>query len=133
MGKVIGCKAMGDDGSPPEFPAWVRTGSECVKHFNTSESHGLSEAEVEVRRELYGRNELQKEEGKPMWRLVLEQFDDTLVKILLGAALVSFVLAFVDGQVSSGVKCEVNELMGGTKHHFWFTAQVDVVKSDCIG
>ena len=116
---------MGDDGNPVEnvFPAWVRTVSECVDHFKVSESHGLSEAEVEVRRELYGWNELQKEEGKPMWRLVLEQFDDTLVKILLAAALVSFVLAFVDGLVSSSVDSI------STKHHFLF--QADIVESDC--
>lgn len=35
--------------------------------------------------------ELPTEEGKTIWQLVLEQFDDLLVKILLLAAIISFV------------------------------------------
>lgn len=35
--------------------------------------------------------ELPAEEGKTIWQLVLEQFDDLLVKILLLAAIISFV------------------------------------------
>jgi Ca2+ transporting ATPase len=37
------------------------------------------------------RIELPAEEGKPLWKLILEQFDDLLVKILLAAACISFV------------------------------------------
>ena len=40
--------------------------------------------------------ELPAEEGKSLWELVLEQFDDLLVKILLIAAIISFVLAFFE-------------------------------------
>ena len=36
-------------------------------------------------------SELPAEEGKSLWQLVLEQFDDLLVKILLLAAVISFV------------------------------------------
>lgn len=33
-----------------------------------------------------------------MWRLILKQFDDLLVKILLGAAVVDFLLAASSGE-----------------------------------
>jgi magnesium-transporting ATPase (P-type) len=38
--------------------------------------------------------ELPAVEGKSLWELVLEQFDDLLVKILLLAAIISFVSNF---------------------------------------
>ena len=45
------------------------------------------------------KNELAQEEATPLWKLVLAQFDDLLVKILLGAAVLSFVLAcFEEGE-----------------------------------
>ena len=46
--------------------------------------------------ERFGANELTKAKGKSLLKLVLEQFDDALVKILLASAMVSFVLAFFE-------------------------------------
>ena len=57
---------------------------------------GLTAAQVTAARCVHGYNELDKEEGKPLWKLVLEQFDDALVKILLLAAVISFVIAFTE-------------------------------------
>ena len=45
--------------------------------------------------------ELPAEEGKSLWQLVLEQFDDLLVKILLLAAIISFILAFFEDDEES--------------------------------
>lgn len=79
------------------FPAWSWPVKQCLKEFNVKIDKGLSSYEVEKRRERYGWNELIKEKGKPLWRLVLEQFDDMLVKILLVAACISFILAYMHG------------------------------------
>lgn len=42
---------------------------------------GLTEKQCETNLKLYGRNELPAEEGTPLWKLVLKQFDDVLVKV----------------------------------------------------
>ncbi|KAL1546148.1 Calcium-transporting ATPase 2, endoplasmic reticulum-type [Salvia divinorum] len=79
------------------FKAWSWSVEQCLKEYRVKLDKGLSTYEAEKRRERSGWNELQKEKGKPLWRLVLEQFDDMLVKILLLAAVISFVLAFLLG------------------------------------
>ncbi|KHJ42955.1 cation transporter/ATPase [Trichuris suis] len=79
---------------------------ETLSHFNVDSERGLSDAQVEQGRAKYGYNELPAEEGKQLWQLILEQFDDLLVKILLLAAIVSFVLALFehDDQITAFVE-----------------------------
>ncbi|RHN48399.1 putative calcium-transporting ATPase [Medicago truncatula] len=79
------------------FKAWSKDVRECEEHFKVSVKTGLSHDEVENRRKIYGFNELEKHDGQSIWKLVLEQFNDTLVRILLAAAIISFVLAWYDG------------------------------------
>ena len=37
--------------------------------------------QVEAKRSVYGYNELEKPPQTPLWKLVLQQFDDVLVKV----------------------------------------------------
>ncbi|CAK4686841.1 hypothetical protein LEN26_014004 [Aphanomyces euteiches] len=74
----------------------LKSVDEVLKHFDVKESVGLNDARVEEARKTHGWNELDKEEPTPLWKLVLEQFEDALVRILLGAATISFLLAWFD-------------------------------------
>ncbi|XP_054848861.1 sarcoplasmic/endoplasmic reticulum calcium ATPase 1 isoform X1 [Eublepharis macularius] len=76
--------------------AHAKTAEECLAYFGVSEHTGLSPEQVKRNLEKYGHNELPAEEGKTIWELVVEQFEDLLVRILLLAACISFVLAWFE-------------------------------------
>ncbi|GER57846.1 calcium-transporting ATPase 2 family protein [Striga asiatica] len=78
-----------------EFKPWSQSVSQCLKEYKVKLDKGLSTHEVKARQQTHGSNELHKETKNPLWKLVLEQFNDTLVKILLLAALISFILAYL--------------------------------------
>lgn len=95
------------------FPAWSREVGDVLAHHGVaSVEQGLPSASLEEKREKYGFNELQKTPATPLWQLILEQFNDTLVKILLLAAAVSFGLAFVeDDPEESGMRAFMEPLV----------------------
>uniref|UniRef100_A0A2R9BCS5 Calcium-transporting ATPase n=1 Tax=Pan paniscus TaxID=9597 RepID=A0A2R9BCS5_PANPA len=76
--------------------AHAKTTEECLAYFGVSETTGLTPDQVKRNLEKYGLNELPAEEGKTLWELVIEQFEDLLVRILLLAACISFVLAWFE-------------------------------------
>ena len=93
------------------FPAQSRTCEECLMNYETSLTDGLSSAEAYRRQDVIGLNELEKEKPTPMWKLVLEQFDDYLVKILLASAAFSFVLAIFQNN-GEGITLVLNAIIG---------------------
>lgn len=79
------------------YPAWSHSVGDVEAHHRTNLKNGLSEPEAAARLAEHGPNALKKPDPTSLWAMVLEQFDDTLVKILLLAAAVSFGLAFMEG------------------------------------
>ncbi|EEC76121.1 hypothetical protein OsI_13389 [Oryza sativa Indica Group] len=72
--------------------AYAKSVAEVLAAFGVDPTKGLSDEQVEQHARLYGKN------GTPFWKLVLKQFDDLLVKILIAAAVISFLLARMNGE-----------------------------------
>ncbi|KAI0019550.1 calcium-transporting ATPase sarcoplasmic/endoplasmic reticulum type [Xylariomycetidae sp. FL0641] len=65
-------------------------------HFGVDAAAGLTDEQVIDLRTKHGKNAIPEEPPTPLWELVLEQFKDQLVLILLGSAAVSFILALFE-------------------------------------
>ncbi|KAG9253617.1 putative calcium P-type ATPase [Emericellopsis atlantica] len=76
--------------------AFARPTMQVLANFSVSEDTGLTDAQVESLRSKHGSNAIAEEPPTPIWELILEQFKDQLVIILLGSAVVSFVLALFE-------------------------------------
>lgn len=66
------------------------------KYLKVSLDEGLSEVDVEERQMKYMKNELPAEKGTSFYELLVEQFNDNLVRILLLAAFISAILGFME-------------------------------------
>lgn len=67
-----------------------------LSELHVDEAVGLGAEEVSQAQCKHGKNILAEDPPTALWRLVLEQFKDQLVLILLASAVVSFLLALVD-------------------------------------
>ncbi|KAH7443179.1 hypothetical protein KP509_02G023900 [Ceratopteris richardii] len=82
--------------SSKTYAAWSKPVEVVAHDLQVDVTSGLSSVSVEDKRAIFGWNELERTKGKPFWKLIAEQFEDTLVQILLAAAGVSFILALTD-------------------------------------
>jgi len=75
------------------FPAWARSVADCEARLGVSASWGLSSVDAAARLRAHGPNELAEHPGPSLLQLLAQQFEDTLVCILLTTAAASFLLA----------------------------------------
>lgn len=82
---------------------------------------GLTWAEAEESRRLYGSNVLTPPEKTPLWRLFLQKFSDPIIRILLIAALLSLLMSFKTGEVIETIGI-IFAVALATGIAFWFEA-----------
>jgi Ca2+-transporting ATPase len=78
---------------PQDTPHWhTIERQDACRLLVTSPDDGLSSSEAERRLSQHGPNELQEAPRPGLWQLILEQFNNFIVLLLIGAAIVSAVL-----------------------------------------
>lgn len=73
------------------MPWHAKPVEEICKELRTS-ANGLSDAEAAERLKCYGANELRKKANRTILQMLWDQFKDPMILILIGAAILSFVL-----------------------------------------
>ncbi len=91
------------------------TGEEVVARLETTRQ-GLSERQAQERRKQFGPNALREAGNKPVWKVFIEQFQDLLVMILIGAALISMVTDNVESTVVIFAVITLNAVLGTVQH-----------------
>lgn len=87
---------MAETSNRAQEAPWAYPPEDVLSAFEVSEHSGLSIEKVQSLRERYGLNTIPTDISKSLFKLVLEQFQDQLVIILLLAAILSFILAFFE-------------------------------------
>ncbi|MBQ8196481.1 MAG: calcium-translocating P-type ATPase, PMCA-type [Clostridia bacterium] len=78
--------------------AHTKNAQEVITELKSDFTKGLTSAEVAKRKEQFGENKLKEKKKKSIFQRFLMQFKDVMIIILLIAAVVSFVLAIIDGE-----------------------------------
>ncbi len=68
-----------------------------IQLLHSNPSSGLTESQVQEKRAQYGENKLREKKKKSIFSRFLDQFKDAMILILIAAAIVSFVIACMEG------------------------------------
>ena len=91
------------------------TGKETLDLLETGEQ-GLTEKQAQKREKQYGPNVLRESGRKPVWKVFLEQFQDLLVMILIGAAVISMMTGSPESTVVIFAVITLNAVLGTIQH-----------------
>ncbi|MGB0562833.1 MAG: cation-translocating P-type ATPase [Spirulinaceae cyanobacterium] len=97
--------------STADFPTlgqpWhIRTPEQALKQLGSDPKQGLSDAALRTRQRRYGPNEIQATAGRSQWEILIDQFSDIMLLMLIAVAIVSGVLDFFalrNGELDGGL------------------------------
>jgi Ca2+-transporting ATPase len=96
----------------PDAPDHALDADEVAGRLGVVVSDGLNSAEVAERTERYGPNQLAEAPRRPAWLRFIDQFNNVLVYILLGAAAVSAAVGDFKDPIVIGIVLLINGILG---------------------
>jgi Ca2+-transporting ATPase len=102
------------DSRPSQQPWCAKSGTWALESLRASEE-GLSASEVTRRRAIYGSNQLPEPSPTPLWSIVLRQFANPLIYVLVLAAVVSLLVGDVKDAVFIGLVLLINAAIGANQ------------------
>ena len=93
--------------------AWhARSVEETFREVNTDPQHGLTTEEARLRLAQFGSNELAERPRPTFWKMLLDQFNNFLILILIAAALLSLVLGEIEETIAIIAIVLLNAILG---------------------
>ena len=87
-------------------------GDDVAAAFQVERPRGLTGDEVARRRETYGANTLPEGQKRPKWKLLLDQFRNVLILVLMGAAGLSAIVGDLKDAIVIAVVLSLNAVIG---------------------
>ncbi|MBC7226469.1 MAG: cation-translocating P-type ATPase [Thermoflexales bacterium] len=93
--------------------AWhARSVEETFKELETDPQHGLTKEEAHRRLSKFGSNELAERPRPTFWQMLLDQFNNFLILILIAAAFISLVLGEIEEAIAIIAIVLLNAILG---------------------
>ncbi|NEO84593.1 MAG: cation-transporting P-type ATPase [Spirulina sp. SIO3F2] len=87
-------------------PWHTRTTDQSLRQLASDPEQGLSPTTVQTRQNRYGLNEIQETAGRNQWEILIDQFSNIMLLMLIAVAIVSGVLDFLalrSGELDGGI------------------------------
>src|SRR5690606_24934598 len=85
---------------------------EALNTMEVNPSEGLSNSEVEKRLQEYGKNKLQEQKRKSIWRIFFEQLNDALIYVLFAAVGITFFMGEYTDRIIILIVILINAFLG---------------------